>query len=82
MVAQPLKVLGIFNGPTTDGVVEGEQRGLGPLEELLDLSDGRVQVRGVLLHRINSSPNVLQSPCWLWPPLAHAAQFGSLTSIL
>ena len=44
---EQLRVLGIFTGPTTDSVVEGEQKGMGALEELLNLPEGQAEVRGL-----------------------------------
>jgi len=40
----PMRVLGILTGSTVDAVVEGELRGCGALEELLDLPESKAQV--------------------------------------
>lgn len=39
-----MKILGLLAGPTVEALVEGEQRGLGPIEEVFDLSETRAQV--------------------------------------
>jgi len=39
-----MRVLGILTGSTVDAVVEGELRGCGALEELLDLPESKAQV--------------------------------------
>ena len=41
----PMKLLGVLMGPTVEGVVNGEERGQGALEELLDLPESSFQVR-------------------------------------
>lgn len=39
-----MKILGLLTGPTVEAVVEGEQRGLGPIEEVFDLPESLAQV--------------------------------------
>jgi hypothetical protein len=42
---KPIKILGLLNGPTVESQIEGEQRGLGCIEEVFDLPENIAQVR-------------------------------------
>ena len=42
---KPIKILGLLNGPTVESHIDGEQRGLGPIEEVFDLPEYIAQVR-------------------------------------
>ena len=39
------RVLGVLTGPTADAIVEGDQRGLGAIEELFELPGSEAEVR-------------------------------------
>jgi hypothetical protein len=47
---RPLKwrVLGVLTGPTADAIVEGDQRGLGAIEEIFELPGTEAEVRSAL----------------------------------
>jgi hypothetical protein len=42
---KPMKILGLLNGPTVESCIEGEQRGLGCIEEVFDLPENIAQVK-------------------------------------
>jgi hypothetical protein len=42
---KPMKILGLLNGSTVESFIEGEQRGLGCIEEVFDLPENIAQVR-------------------------------------
>ena len=52
---QPMKILGLLTGPTVEAVVEGEQRGLGPIEEVFDLPENLAQVKTHKIYPYTSS---------------------------
>ena len=50
-----MKILGLLTGPTVEAVVEGEQRGLGPIEEVFDLPENLAQVKTHKIYPYTSS---------------------------
>lgn len=42
---QKWRVLGVLTGPTADAIVEGDQRGLGAIEEIFELPGSEAEVR-------------------------------------
>lgn len=39
------RILGVLTGPTADAIVEGDQRGLGAIEEIFELPGTEAEVR-------------------------------------
>ncbi|KAG7671570.1 putative AT-rich interactive domain-containing protein 4 [Nannochloris sp. 'desiccata'] len=58
---KPMKILGLLSGPTVESFIEGEQRGLGCIEEVFDLPENVAQVQVTKYPKLEDLPAQLKS---------------------